>query len=158
MDFKTLIKEESEATIEDVQSAVKEAFLKVFPKSGITVQISKLGEPSLVIRYILASDSKECSNGIIQNDPMFTVIQIDAWNKDGSFKGKYKVENDSNSGFSVKAPPESRMAFERVKFWRNFTVPSKDKLITNLTKYFDKLKSGIADNLDRLPEYAKDKI
>jgi hypothetical protein len=143
---------------EDMAEQAKEVFKKVFPHSFINASVGKLGEPSVLLKIALGTDKSEFSNGIIQNDPMHTVIMIDGWNRDGSTRDKFTVENNSNSGLTVKASPENKMyAFERIKIWRKFSG-DKAKVLSGLEKYFVKVKEAIKENLDRLPEYAKDKI
>jgi len=71
--------------------AIKAAILKALPKSFVNVKFSTNISPSLFIWF--ASTQKEgWNNGIIQNDPLYMVISIHGFNKEGVVLDKMKLE------------------------------------------------------------------
>jgi hypothetical protein len=151
---KTNEEENKFADAEAFAKKVKETYESVFPKSYIGVSVGKLGEPSVLLKIALGQKG-EYTNGIIQNDPMHQVIQIEGWNKDGSRRDSFSASN-SSKGLMVKSS-DPKYAFESIKVWRAFKGDEK-KILDGLKKYFEKLKATAKENLDKLPEYVADKV
>lgn len=151
------LKADNEFSPENMVTAIKTSFLKHFPDSFISISATSGSDVIVIMKLALGKNNSEYLNGIVQNDPMHTVISVTGWDKDRKPTSKMRVENSSNYGLMLKAPAGSWKSYESLKLWRNFTC-APEKVVPTLDKYFAKLKEAVKNNLDRLPEYAKNKI
>lgn len=145
---------EAVTNVDDFVLQLDSAIRKIFPKSYIEVRKSTSLGKSISVRFTLGKDKSEWTNGIIQNDVLFSSWMV-GWNSfddEGNFI-KDKIEADISTGGSLKIVPGegSRMAFDRAKIgWRKKTA-SPDKIIQHFANYFKKAKKVLKDNKDKIP-------
>jgi len=146
---------EAITNVDDFVVQLDAAIRKIFPKSYVEVRASTNLGKSISVRFTLGKDKSEWTNGIIQNDVLFSSWMV-GWNSfddEGNFI-KDKIEADISTGGSLKIDPGegSRMAFDRAKIgWRKKTAPP-DKIIQHFTNYFKKAKKVLKDNKDKIPQ------
>jgi hypothetical protein len=145
---------EAITNVDDFVLQLDAAIRKIFPKSYIEVRSSSSLGKSISVRFTLGKDKSEWTNGIIQNDVLFSSWMV-GWNSfdnEGNFI-KDKIEAEISTGGSLKIVPGegSHMAFDRAKIgWRKKTA-SPDKIIQHFTNYFKKAKKVLKDNKDKIP-------
>jgi len=140
----------NEAQIEDnikMAAEIEKAVRKHFPKSFINVKTKgPLGSNDPTLVFALGKSKSDWPNGIIENDPLFTRIFFDGFDKEGKLRAATPLTKGGNK---VKAQLAQGDAFRingqpQVKFkWRNQTG-APEAIIKKLDKYFGKIKSWLA--------------
>lgn len=133
--------------VQELAVQIQDSFLSVFPNSycSAVVHRSIVGESDIVVRIILAKDKSECSNRIIQNDPMHQLFWVYGGRSDGSFYDKISIEG--GSGIDVKASNPHHYC-ERVKLFRKVNAKSPEAIVKKFNEIFLKYKQAIIDNID----------
>ena len=131
---------------------IEETVRKVFPKAGIRVTVSNNLMPSINLWFALQGDPSKHANRIPQNDPAYGIFTVWGIGKDGSVPEKLTVEATQGTSLTVQPAPDSRMAYDRVKFgWRKKSG-NADAIVKHIGNYFTKVKKVVKENFDRLPK------
>lgn len=122
----------------------------IFPKSGVSVKLSKGFGTYFILRFTLGADSSEYPNKIIDNDPAYHTIMIDA-NKDGTLPDTTKVKGTGNCGRIYIKSKNPYKVYDGIKIgWRDFSG-NEQQILKRLDIYFKKVKDALllhADEMD----------
>lgn len=151
---KVLVNEASQMTVDEFVKALEAEVKKSFPKSYISVRASTNLGASIMFQFALGKDKSQWTNGIIQNDPLFSSWMI-GWNSftEGHFI-KDKIEAELSTGGSLKVNPDpgSHMALGSVKIgWRKKT-DTPEKIVKYFGNYFKKVQTTLKANKDRMTD------
>lgn len=108
-----------------------------FPNSYIKVKWENNLTSSITLWFALGKDKSVWTNGIIQNDPAYSLMFIWGFDRDGEISPK-GLTLDGNVGLRDKA------TYKIDKLgWRNIKAPTQDpeKIFKTIEKWFLKLKS-----------------
>jgi hypothetical protein len=123
---------------------IRKSFRKYFPKSYIEVDYRTSLSPHITARIALGKDKSEFSNGIIQNDPMFSVFMIEFEGTSALMgDGTLKVERLQGRGLL-----DADFAPIKVPF--NKTTGDRNRIMTAFDRYFSRLKDAVKANSDNL--------
>jgi hypothetical protein len=124
-----------------VVDAMRYKFLELFPNSYFSVTKASLSDSSMVHFTLLQRD--DYPNKIINNDPMYHIICIDA-NDDGTIS----IHN-TLSGLAVK--PTNRMyAMETIKTGIRKKTGSAEQVTRHVDKWLDQLKETVVAQRDNI--------
>jgi len=141
--------EAGQSDAEKLSAGIEKSFKKYFKDSSIYVGLQGGLGYYVYVQFALGKNKSEWGHNIFENDPMATKVLIHDFEKDGRFAGKkYTADNATGGSLMVKPPPNSYLAFGRVKVWRKFSSPDLDKFIVQWDKYFKKLRTAVKDNVD----------
>lgn len=129
---------------------LEDVIKNIFPKSGVSVKLSKGFGTYFILRFTLGADSSEYPNKIIDNDPAYHTIMIDA-NKDGTLPDTTKVEGTGNCGRIYIKSKNPYKVYDGIKIgWRDFSG-NEQQILKRLDIYFKKVKDALllhADEMD----------
>ena len=140
----------NEAQIQNNQNMAKEiekVVKKHFPKSFVDVRTKgPLGSNDPTLRFALGKTKADWPNGIIENDPLWTMIFFDGFDKEGNLPGdarinlspgKVKATMGQGGAFRINGQPQ--MKFK----WRNQTA-APEGIIKKLDKYLRLIKKWLS--------------
>ena len=129
-------------TIKETINNITANFKGIFPNGYIHVGVrSGLGEPYLYIDLGLIADIKDVSNGIRQNDPMYTSLM----GHNVSDEKPFSIET-LQSGLSCEPLPNTHYAMSRVKTSYRKSTGDLVKAEKSLNNYFKKLAKIVKEN------------
>jgi len=142
-------KSEENMDILETKKAITDVFKKEFPDSWFELSNGSLASKSLYIRFTVGAKS-DWENGIIQNDPFFTVIVLHP-GKDG----KWSAELSAGNRLIVDTRPTPSTT---VKLgWRNKSG-SFEAILKHLKDHLSRIKEAIKTHKDVLKPYLAKKI
>lgn len=148
IDVIRLLEDESDTTklASDIESIVK----GVFPNSYVNADFKSNLYPSIIVKFTLGSGKDEWENGIIQNDPAYTIFMVDGMDKDGSINKLLTLEKSHGSIF-VK-PTNPHMAYDSIKVTFRKVTGDQAAILKGVKNYFERLKKTLQDNRDRMTD------
>lgn len=144
----TVVKADVEtATLSNKEFAaqIEEIVRSHFPNSFVAMDIrGALGSTDVCLRFAYGKDRSEWSYGIINNDPLHTVIMFRDFDKDGMLIGdKVKVKmliGGRSIDFKSKDPERPHLARSIRHGWKNFTAKPATAL-TKVDQYFGNIEA-----------------
>lgn len=127
---------------------IEDLFRKYFKRSYCHAYFSTNLGAALTVQIALGKDKNEWSNGIWHNDPMWTVLHIRGFGKDGTIGPR--IELDFSGGSILINSTDPARAFSKVRALTKMTG-TPDQVLKKLDAGFAKLKKVLIDNLDNLP-------
>ena len=137
---------------DELAAQLESAIKAVFPNSAVKAVFTDNISPTITIWFALQGDKSKHENGIVHNDPMYSLYFIHGLGADGSVPEKITIDSSDGGSVAVKPDPGSMMAYGRLKLgWRKKTGSPAD-IVRHVAKYFTNAKRLIKDNLARLPD------
>lgn len=136
--LETILQEAQIQTNVEMADALEKAVRKHFPKSFLSVKIrGVLGGSDPVLQFTLGKGKADWPNGIINNDPIHTMIFFNGFNREGMLlKGKVQADMSQGDTFRINGQPQ-------VKFkWRNATA-TPESIVKKVDQYFGKIKKWL---------------
>lgn len=126
-----------------------DAFRKEFKTSWFEIKKARLGSGMIILRFIVGA-KEDLVNGILQNDPFFSVISLDG-------VGSEKMGLEMSTGNRVVVNRKTTPSTVVKAGWRN-KKGTKDQLLKHFGEYLKKLKMIIKDNSDTMESYLLKRI
>jgi len=120
---------------------IKESFLSEFPNGWISFSDSNVGgNKTLFIRFG-AVPKDEIPNGIVQNDPLFSILSIES----------DLLIKHCNGSLSIDPKPGSFLAMDRVRTTlRKKKAKNEEDVVKYLKNYFKRVRKIVAENADNV--------
>lgn len=126
-------------------AAIEDSFHKVFPNSRCNARFKTNLGAHITVGIALSGSNDELANKILQNDPMYQVIIVDGFTRDGECLSKLTVEG--GSGFDIKSSNPA-LYCERVKLFRKFSVDTPEKVVAKFDALFLKYQNALIEHVE----------
>jgi hypothetical protein len=134
----------------ELAKEIEAAILKIFPLSFVSASYSTNLKSSISIYFALGRDKSEWANGIVQNDPAYSIFKVWGIGENSTLTDNLELKMLTGGNIYTLPPEGSHLAMGRHKVSFRKSKGNRDKILKGVNTYFKRLKDElkkVGDNI-----------